>query len=325
MQMTDTSPEVPSGPAPAPAATPPMTWREDARVAWPMKKLGHAQLGAAEGAMLYYLARDWASGRKPLVELGSFLGGSASLTGAGLMANPGWDGQAKLHCFDIFKAKYGNMAEFIQRRVDPAFQPGQSFRYLFDSQTAEAAAAIEVHQGDLTEARWDGPPIELLFIDIAKTPELNRVTLDRFLPALAPGPGLLVNQDFHNPDNPWIHTSLGHLVEYFDIVEPRADDSILLRLTRPIPPETLREAGRYEDLSNAEARARLDRLMAQLRAAGADTRYVELVEARLMIRAGDAVGALARVDQLLETYGPGDSRTDFFWERRCQAVQALAC
>ncbi len=242
-----------------------MTWREDQRVAWPMKKLGHAQLGAREGAMLYYLARDWASGARPLVELGSFLGGSASLTGAGLKDNPLWNGQTKLHCFDIFEAKYGNMAEFIRTRVDPDFEAGQNFQYLFDAQTAEVSEAIEVHRGDLMQASWSGGEIDMLFVDIAKTPDLNRITLQRFLPALRVETGLLVNQDFHNPDNPWIHTSLGFLSSHFELIEPRADDSILLRLVRPIPPEALREAGRFEDLPDEEAMNRVNRLMSLLR------------------------------------------------------------
>ena len=304
--------------------TPAMTWREDQRVAWPMKKLGHAQLGAREGAMLYYLARDWASGARPMVELGSFLGGSASLTGAGLKDNPLWDGKAKLHCFDIFEAKFGNMAEFIRTRVDPEFEEGQNFQYLFDAQTAEVAEAIEVHRGDLMEASWGGGEIDLLFVDIAKTPDLNRITLTRFLPALAVGTGLLVNQDFHNPDNPWIHTSLGFLSSYFELVEPRADDSILLRLVRPIPAEALREAGRFEDLPDDEAMNRVNRLMSLLRQNDADTRYIELVRARLQIKSGNAAAGRATVDAALARYGEGDPKTDFFWKRRCDSVQALA-
>lgn len=302
---------------------PPLTWRSDQKVAWPMKKLGHAQLGAAEGAMVYYLARDWVSGRYPLVEVGSFLGGSASLIAAGLMANPGWDGRVKLHCHDLFEAKFGNMAEFIRNRIDPGFRDGQDFQYLFDAQTAEVAQAIAVHKGDFTEASWQGGPIELLFVDIAKTPELNRVVLERFLPSLRPGTGLMVNQDFHNPDNPWIHTSLGHLIDHFEVEEARADDSLLLRLREPIPAADLREAGRYEDLPVAEALARLDRLTSLFRCLGEDTRYLELVQARLMIRAGDAQGALALVDEALERYGPGDPKAHFFWLRRCRSVQDL--
>ena len=303
---------------------PPMTWRDDQKIAWPMKKLGHAQLGAAEGAMLYYIARDWVSGRHPLLELGSFLGGSASLTGAGLMANPDWDGTTRLHCFDIFEAKFGDMAEFIRTRIDPDFREGEDFQHLFEAQTAEVAPAIEIHKGDFAEARWDGGAVDLVFVDIAKTAELNRVVLERFLPALRPGPGLMVNQDFHNADNPWIHCSLGHLIDHFELVEPRADDSILLRLRDPIPAQALAEAGRWEDLDPTDALARVDRLLSLFREGGHDTRYIELVRARLLIRGGDAGGALALVDEALERFGPGDPKEHFFWLRRCRAVQQEA-
>tara|TARA_A100001015_G_C15028914_1_gene732011 strand:- start:90 stop:443 length:354 start_codon:yes stop_codon:yes gene_type:complete len=102
-------------------------WRIDQRVAWEMKSLGRAQLGGQEGAMLYYLARDWFSGSGTIVELGSFLGASASLLAKGINDNANFEGGKLLHCFDIWEAKYGDMAEFIQNRIDPNFPDGGDF------------------------------------------------------------------------------------------------------------------------------------------------------------------------------------------------------
>ncbi|MBT9385798.1 class I SAM-dependent methyltransferase [Pseudooceanicola sp. CBS1P-1] len=298
-----------------------LAWRADQRVAWPMKRLGHAQLGATEGAMIYHLARDWVSGRRPVVELGSFLGASASLLGKGLMENPGWDGAAHLHCYDLFEAKFGNMAAFIRDRIDPSFRDGEDFLPLFRGQTEEVAPAITIHKGDFEAAKWRGGRIDLLFVDISKTPALNRVILERFFPGLEPGEGLMVNQDFHNPGNPWVQTSMGYLLDYFEVLEPRADDSVLMRLRRPIPTEVLVAAGRYETLSGAERLARVERLIAAWRGAGWDARYLELVQARLLIQAGAVSEGHALIEAARAAAGAPDPQGHFFWEQRCETVR----
>lgn len=295
-------------------------WRRDRKVAWPMKKLGHALLGPAEGAMLYYLARDWCSGQRHIVEAGSFLGASASLLGKGLKENPNRGARVRLHCFDLWEARFSGLSEFIRNKIDPAFQTGADFMHLFLDQTRDVADLVVPHKGNFEEARWTEGEIDLLFIDIAKTPALNRVVLERFLPSVVPGEGLMVQQDFHNPDNPWIQTSLGHLVDYLDIIEPRADDSALFRLRKPIPTDVLREAGRYEDLGDQERLDRLDRLIRVFRSPDFAERYLELIRARLVIESGRREPGLEILESARQRVGPTPGPEDFFWVRRVNKV-----
>jgi len=298
------------------------TWRTDRKVAWPMKKLGHALLGPIEGAMLYYLARDWCSGKRQIVDAGSFLGASASLLAKGLKENPHRCSGALVHCFDLWEAKFGGLADFIRSNVDPGFCDGDDFLHFFLDQIREVRDAVVTHKCDFEEASWAGGEIDLLFIDIAKTPSLNRVVLERFLPTVVPGEGFMVQQDFHNPDNPWIQTSIGHLIEYFEVLEPRADDSALFRLRASIPVDLLRDAGRYEDLTFDERFYRLERLIAAFRTADFAERYLELIRARLLIEAGKQDEGIEVLESARHRVGPNPGSEDFFWERRCNKVSS---
>ncbi len=296
-----------------------LTWREDQKVAWPMKKMGHGLLGAAEGAMLYFIARDWCSGKRQIVEVGSFLGASASLLGRGLRENSNRQSDVFVHCFDLWEAKFGGLGDFIRRKIEPTFTEGSDFTHLFLKQVEEVADLIKPHKCDFEEASWTGGEIDLLFIDIAKTPSLNRVTLERFLPSVVVD-GFMVQQDFHNPDNPWIQTSLGYLMEYLEVIEPRADDSAFFRLRQAIPQEVLKEAGRYEDLSFGERLDRLEALIAGFRSENFNERYLELIKARLIMESGDRERGLANLKAAKDRVGPNPGSEDFFWQRRSDKV-----
>lgn len=299
-----------------------LTWRSDKTVAWPMKKLGHALLGASEGAMLYYLARDWCLGLGQIVETGSFLGASASLLGKGLADKPDRNEAVRIHCFDLWEAKFGGLAEFIRNRIDPSFENGADFMHIFRNQTRDFSDLIVTHKCNFEEAFWLGDDIEILFVDIAKTPSLNRVILERFLPFVLVEDGLMVQQDFHNPDNPWIQTSLGYLIDHLEVIEPRADDSALFRVNKAISQEDLREAGRYEDLSSDERIYRLERLISLFRSDDFGERYLELSRARLIIESGNVNQGLEILNAVHQRFSSHLGPEDFFWERRIEKVRA---
>lgn len=300
------------------------TWKTDRSPAFPMKALGHAQLGAQEGAMLYYLAKEYFSGTGRIVELGAFLGGSASLIGKGLSENPNWDGERRLHSFDVYAATMANMADFIRTRIEPDFKLGDSFLHLFEAQTKDVADTIEIHQGDLLTADWNLGQIEILFVDIAKSAALNRAVFETFFPNLTPGRGLMIHQDFHNPANPWIHTAMGHLQAYFAIEDVRADDSSLFRLLDMPSPDEIREAGLYETLSLDEKIARIDAIIDRYATPEMDQKYLLLSKATILAMGGEKGRAQALLDDTMAAVGVVTNKADdFFWDTRASRVATL--
>ena len=92
---------------------------------------------------------------------------------------------------------------------------GESFVPMLEANIAPYRDLIELHIGDLMQMHWDGSPIELAFIDVCKTTELNAHVSRQFYPALIGGASTLIHQDFFFDQLPWIRVTMGYLADYF--------------------------------------------------------------------------------------------------------------
>jgi hypothetical protein len=101
-----------------------------------------------------------------------------------------------------------------------------------------------VHEGDIRSSSARIGPIEVLFVDIAKTLSTFRSVVERFYGDLIPERSLLLHQDFSRPRLPWLHYSTAFLLPYFEIVAPPVDSTLVLRLVRGISSHAL---GRLRD------------------------------------------------------------------------------
>lgn len=156
-------------------------------------------LGLEERKLLYQLARYVYTGEGAVVELGAFCGASTCCLAAGLRDNPRAAGN-RLHSYDCFIANEQYLVDFIWTQFDEAVEMGQSFAAIFRRVTAEFVDLIEVHTGDLLEESWPSEkPIEILFVDVAKTLALSGKVLNEIVPHLIPGKSIVIHQDFYHP------------------------------------------------------------------------------------------------------------------------------
>jgi hypothetical protein len=81
---------------------------------------------------------------------------------------------------------------------------GDSFRPRFDAHVARFDVPHVVHEGDVTELGWSGGAIDVLFLDVLKSWEINDAILRDFFPSLVPGRSVIVHQDYGWGDTPWI-------------------------------------------------------------------------------------------------------------------------
>lgn len=126
-------------------------------------------LSAQELKLLYTLARDRYAGRGEIIDAGAFLGGSTLALACGLRDNPGtFSKQGRVHSYDRFVSdKY--VAQFID-----GYPEGTSTRPYYDSVIADVASYVLVDEGDIISRPWPtNSPIEILFIDVAKSWETN--------------------------------------------------------------------------------------------------------------------------------------------------------
>lgn len=232
-------------------------------------------LGLEERKLLYQLARYTYTGEGAVVELGAFCGASTCCLAAGMKDNPRAAGR-HVDSYDCFIASEPYLVEFIRRQFGEVLELGQSFDAIFRRATAEFADRIQVHAGDLLGQSWpSGVPIEILFVDVAKTLALSGKVLTEFVAHLTPGKSIVIHQDFYHPTAFYLPVVMDFLMDHFTIIEAGRDWSVVFRLETPIPQGKLQIASLYK-FSFAQQQAALRRMMRRVGRPGSD--YLRLSE-----------------------------------------------
>ncbi len=156
-------------------------------------------LSHSEVNYLHWLGKSVYSGAGRVVELGSFLGGSTLALCKGLAQNPAWT--APLLAYDRFI-----MFNDQENRYAHIAAPGESFLPVFQNNLRAYAGRVTARPMSLpnpapgidhTEAVYpEREPVEILFIDAAKSWPVHLTILQVFGPHLIPGKSIVVQQDF---------------------------------------------------------------------------------------------------------------------------------
>jgi|GEM_PF-5072735 len=80
--------------------------------------------------------------------------------------------------------------------------------------------------------------IEIMFLDVCKTPELN-FSMQKLYSRMIPGRSLLIHQDYIHPCLPYIKVTMGYLAEYFEYIGSTRINSAVWLLKKEIPQEIL--------------------------------------------------------------------------------------
>lgn len=232
-------------------------------------------LGLEERKLLYHLTRNIYTGEGAVVELGAFCGASTCCLAAGMRENPR-AGDHSLHSYDSFIASEPYLVNFIRTQFSKSIELGQSFVGLFRRATAQFADLIEVHEGDLLEQTWPTEkPIEILFVDVAKTLALSGKVLTEFFTHLIPRKSIVVQQDFYHPTAFYIPVVMDFLSDHFSIIETGRDWSVVFRLQTAIPRNKLKAASLY-NFSFAQQHSAFQRMMRRVGMPGLE--YLRLSE-----------------------------------------------
>jgi len=208
-----------------------------------------SMIGEDEAKFLYWLTKDCYSGAGAIVDLGPLAGGSTHALASGLSQNPAvLNKKEKIHSYDLweFDENWGWMFPALSLRQ------GQDLLPVFENNLSELLQYVAPHKGDLSSYTWTGGPIEILFIDAAKTPKTMAFIVNNHFPFLVPGRSIVVHQDFICSECPWIHITCRLLKDYFDYVDSPDGGSICFvakrRIRRGVLPDnyygklTVREA-----------------------------------------------------------------------------------
>jgi hypothetical protein len=247
-------------------------------------------LSSAEKRLLYFLARDYYSGQGAILDAGCFLGGSTMALAQGLL-DRGDRRQALIHAFDLFQADPFMIEYYLP---GGEYLPGDSFLPLYEKSIDSVRQLVQVHAGDLRQVSWTEGPIEIFFIDIAKSWETNDHLVTEFFPHLIPGRSIVVQQDYVHEWCPWLHVAMERLAEYFEPLGFVEHNTMVYRLDRPIPRELT--AARVSTYSREDKIRLMHRSVNRFH--GAERGFVECAEAVLLSELGEADKALRNLHVL---------------------------
>lgn len=219
-------------------------------------------VGPEERRCYYWLAKNWLSGQGCIVDAGAFVGASTYCFAAGA-ADAGrraYNDDVLIHAYDYFQVVDEYVGEAISRDFRK-IKAGESYLDVFATQTGQYMDAIRAYPGDFLSHSWKGAPIEILFIDIAKTSELCAHAVKEFFPSLIPQQSVVIHQDYFHCWHPYIHVGMEYLDEEFELVDEHvAFQSRVWRLKNKIPSGKIERLAKY-DLDAGERMALLDRLV----------------------------------------------------------------
>lgn len=182
--------------------------------------------------VLHWLAKHYVTGEGRIVDAGCFLGGSTAALATGLASRTDQSFDKAIASYDLFRVEPYTLGKFQEKLTEPTV--GASFRSDFDRYIAPWSNFVEVREGDAIKHGWTGEPIEVLFLDVLKTWELNDFMMDQFLPSLIPGHTVIIQQDYNWGWAPWIHITMEVLAPYVEVLDSMLC-SVVYVLTRPIP------------------------------------------------------------------------------------------
>jgi len=186
--------------------------------------------------LLRFLGRRHFENWGAIIDGGCFLGGSTTALAEGVLANAAWQGAPRrpvIHSFDRFRVEDYTIPTYF-----PPERAGTSFRAEFDANTERYRHLLEVHDGDITAHSWAGEPIEILFIDVAKTMSVNDHVIETFFPSLVPGHSLVVQQDYlwHEVMG-WLQMTMEFFADCFEIVTDTQVHSVVFLTVERVPVE----------------------------------------------------------------------------------------
>ncbi|MEO8368875.1 MAG: tetratricopeptide repeat protein [Candidatus Solibacter sp.] len=148
-----------------------------------------SMLSAEEKQYLCWLTAEQFEGWGAVVDLGPWLGSSSVALAEGLKRR---GADTRIQSIDLFQWE----PVYMESVSGAGLAHGQDFLPLFEQETAEYSAWIRPLKQDLTTFSWAGGPIEILFVDAAKSWELTNAIFRSFGPFLEPGKTRVVLQDF---------------------------------------------------------------------------------------------------------------------------------
>lgn len=244
----------------------------------------------SERQLYYHIVKHCLSDAGQIVDAGCFLGASSRIFGEGLRAK-GAASNIRIHSYDLFRNTNMAYDKFLQ----PAPPRNSDLLPDFMQNIRPVADRINIYPQNFLDTKWTGSPIELCFIDIAKSPALNAHIYASFSGSWIPGYTYYLQQDFVHLEAPWVQYVIGFLSDHFVFLRVEAP-TLCMGVTTPIPPEKIERiiADDFTPLEKARYALSLTKFFGDIETLCA----IQLIGARLLAEAGKTKDAVELVADL---------------------------
>jgi hypothetical protein len=219
-----------------------------------------------ERAYLFWLTSTVWTGEGHVVEIGPWLGGSTVALAAGMKERV-FKEIRKLHVYDNFIWK-----AFMGKRASLPLHDGDSFQEYFTENTKQYSDLMVSYRQSLPDdsllfdkeimakrdinpeqakiLRWDiKEPVEILFIDGAKSWDGLRFLLDEFSNYLIPGKTLFVCQDYKYWGTYWVPLIFEILGDHLELVHNLKFNTVTFRLKSKLEIGKIESLGDFSEMS----------------------------------------------------------------------------
>lgn len=173
-------------------------------------------LSVDERRYLVWLTETRYEGWGRVLDLGCWLGSSSACLAEGLRRSgrPGVVGSMDLFVWD---------AGYMSRGTGIELPDGSDFLPRFVDLTSPWRDRIEPMRVNLLDHEWNGGPVEILFVDAAKSWRLANSILRTFAAAIVPRRTRVVFQDFRMPNAQWLPLLVGSREDLWRELENTVD------------------------------------------------------------------------------------------------------
>lgn len=215
-------------------------------------------MSVPERRFLYGLASKYYTGEGLIVDAGIFLGASTMCFGQGLRENENLENAVTTWRRPVVSFERGivtpTMPAFFKRNsLKFDLNPGDSFAELVRANVRPVADLVDLRVGDIQETGKIDQPIEILFLDVLKLPEITKFVIENYFPRLIPGRSIVIQQDYFYDLLPYIKTYQEYFSEYFTYVGEIGSTGVFL-CTSQIPQDA---ATNIEEKLDSDGQIRL--------------------------------------------------------------------
>ncbi len=198
-----------------------------------------SMISREEKRQLFEAASIQYQGEGRIVDAGIFLGGSTMCFGQGIDHNrqknkilARWP--KPIVSFEQALINPGMFKHFDRHGLTVKGKVGDTFEPALRELISPVLDKVDLRIGDITKASWSpDEPIEILFLDVIKTPEINTFVLKTFFPHLIPGKSLVIQQDYFLDLLPYLKVGQEFFADHFEFVA-EVGPTAVFRLTKRI-------------------------------------------------------------------------------------------